>query len=201
MRASNCGPAPRLRSPSTYKRIRHGNQESRHHRRRTARGCTRATALKGRGTIPIVRGTLVGVAQDLVGMRDLLEHLLGLLVARILVGVVLHRLLAVGLLQVLRRHAPLNAEQFVVVVPRHDKLRLEEVGTPPGGADASGSLPSACPPVWVRSKRQPRPRAAAGRSRSIRCAPRSGHALPSRPGSADAKSTRAGAGQRAGQRD
>ena len=78
-----------------------------------------AAALECRGAVAVVGRTLLGVAQHLVGVRHLLEHLLGLLVAGVLVRVVLHRLFAVGLLQGVGIDALLDAEQFVVVVLGH----------------------------------------------------------------------------------
>ena len=65
------------------------------------------------------RRSALGIAQHLIGVRDLLEHLLGLLVAGIFVRVILHGLPAVGLLQVIGVHAALDAEQLVVVVLGH----------------------------------------------------------------------------------
>ena len=47
----------------------------------------------------VVLGALVGIGQDGVGLVDLLEALLGLLVAGVPVGVVLQRELAEGLLE------------------------------------------------------------------------------------------------------
>ena len=51
----------------------------------------------------VVLLALVGVAEDVVGLPDLLEALLGLRVLRVAVGVVLARELAVGLLDLARR--------------------------------------------------------------------------------------------------
>ena len=62
---------------------------------------------------------LVGVAEDVVRLRDLLEALLGLRVARVLVGVVLARELAVRLLDLVRRRLAVDAEHLVVVLRRH----------------------------------------------------------------------------------
>src|SRR5690348_18476025 len=42
-------------------------------------------------TVAIIGGTLLGIAEHLVGLRDLLELLLRLLVAVVAVGMVLHR--------------------------------------------------------------------------------------------------------------
>jgi hypothetical protein len=53
----------------------------------------------------VVGRLLVGVLQDLVGLVDLLELRLGLRVVLVAVGVKLLRLLAVGLLDLVRRRA------------------------------------------------------------------------------------------------
>ena len=68
---------------------------------------------------PVVGSALLGVLQRLVGLGDLLEHLLGLLVAGILVRVVLDGLLAIRLLQLLLRRAPGDAEQVIIVLLGH----------------------------------------------------------------------------------
>src|SRR5690606_9315440 len=60
-----------------------------------AAGTTRSPGprpFKRRVTIAIVGGTLFRILQHLVGVRDLLEFLLGCLVARVFVRVILHRL-------------------------------------------------------------------------------------------------------------
>src|SRR5919204_35538 len=63
----------------------------------------------------IVARALLGVGKNLVGFGQLLEALLGLLVARVLVGVVLDREPAKRALQLLRGTGPLDPEHLVVV--------------------------------------------------------------------------------------
>jgi len=65
-------------------------------------------------TVLVVEGPLLLVAQDLIGLAQLLELLLGLLVPLVLVGVVLDRELAVGLLDLLGCGGPLDLENRVV---------------------------------------------------------------------------------------
>jgi hypothetical protein len=67
----------------------------------------------------VVLGALVRVGQDGVGLRGLLELLLGLGIVGIAVGVVLEREAPVGLLQVLAARAAGDAEHLVVVALRH----------------------------------------------------------------------------------
>src|SRR5262249_50402830 len=64
----------------------------------------------------IVRITLFGIGEDVVGDRDLLELLLGLLVARVDVRVVLARELAVGLADLVRRGGARDAEDLVGIL-------------------------------------------------------------------------------------
>src|SRR5229473_1668535 len=64
----------------------------------------------------VVAGALLRVGEHLVRLGDLLELLLGLLVAFVLVGVELDGELAEGALQLLRGAGPFDAEHFVVVV-------------------------------------------------------------------------------------
>src|ERR1017187_4265125 len=64
----------------------------------------------------VVHGTLLGVAQYVVGFLDVLEALLGGLVTRVEVGVVLAGELAIGLADFLRIGFARYAQRFVVVV-------------------------------------------------------------------------------------
>ena len=57
----------------------------------------------------VVTGFLVGIAQNLVGFSSLLELRLGRGITRVLVGVILQRLLAVRLLDLLRSGITRNA--------------------------------------------------------------------------------------------
>ena len=63
----------------------------------------------------VVACTLVGVAENVVGLGGLLELLLGFLVARIAVGVVFDGHFLVGLLYLVFRGAFLYAKHLVVV--------------------------------------------------------------------------------------
>src|SRR5262249_35102565 len=60
-----------------------------------------ASLLECRMAVAIVLRSPLGVAQDRVGLADLLEALLGLVIARVLVRVISQRELPVGLLQLL----------------------------------------------------------------------------------------------------
>jgi hypothetical protein len=70
----------------------------------TACAWTRGAALaEGRVPETIVGRALLGIAQHFVALGDRLELVLGLLVSRVLVGVILDREFAVGLLDVVSR--------------------------------------------------------------------------------------------------
>ena len=72
-----------------------------------------AAALLERGVAEaVVGGALLVVLQDVVGLVDFLELGLGLLVARVAVGVILHRELAIRLLQVVRARIPRHAQAW-----------------------------------------------------------------------------------------
>jgi len=75
-----------------------------------------ATAL-GEGLVAeaVVRGALVGAAEHLVGLAQLLELVLRRFIAGILVRMVLHRQLAVGLLDLLRGGAAFDAQDVVII--------------------------------------------------------------------------------------
>lgn len=53
-------------------------------------------ALEGGVAVTVVGGALVGIDEDVVGLRDFLEVLLGLRVPRIAIRVLLHGQLAVA---------------------------------------------------------------------------------------------------------
>src|SRR4051794_7519481 len=73
-----------------------------------------ALTAAGRAEAAAVVGlALVGIAQQVVGLLDLLEALLGLLVVRVAVGVVLTDQLAVGLLDLVGRRRALDSEHLV----------------------------------------------------------------------------------------
>ena len=70
----------------------------------------------------VVELTLGFIAEDLVSAGDLLEFLLGLLVARIAVRVKLHRLLAIGLLELIGGRRLRDAQQGVIFVSHRSRL-------------------------------------------------------------------------------
>ena len=65
--------------------------------------------------VPIVHRALVAVAQDIVRLGDQLEALLGVLRSAVAVGVILHRKLAIRLLDVLIRRVASKLENFVEI--------------------------------------------------------------------------------------
>ena len=77
-------------------------------------------ALDARLAVAVVAGALLVVGEDLVGLGRLLEALLGLPVAGVAVGMVLHGELAERAAHVVPRGVPLDAQHLVVVaVVRH----------------------------------------------------------------------------------
>src|SRR5205085_4399454 len=72
-------------------------------------------AARGLMAEPVVAGALVGVAEDLIGFRCLLELLLRVLVAGVLVRVELEGELAEGALQFLGRGGAGNPEDLIVI--------------------------------------------------------------------------------------
>ena len=69
-----------------------------------------AAALEGGVAEAVVGRALLLVLQDVIGFADVLELLLGFLVARVAVRVMLHGELAVGLLEFLGRGAARNPQ-------------------------------------------------------------------------------------------
>ena len=63
----------------------------------------------------VVLGTLVGIAQHAVSLCRLLKFLFGLLVARILVGVILYGHLSISLLYFVCTGVFCNAKHLVVI--------------------------------------------------------------------------------------
>ena len=80
-----------------------------------------ARARTGKPLVPvaIIAASLVRVAENAVGLRRPLELVLGLGIPRIAVGVMLHRQLAVGVLNLLIPRVAWDAELFVVVLLFH----------------------------------------------------------------------------------
>ena len=69
----------------------------------------------------VIGGALLIVLQDVVGLADFLEFLLGALVARVAVRVMLHRELAIGLLQLVGARRFGHAEDLVKVLLSHGR--------------------------------------------------------------------------------
>src|SRR3972149_2498622 len=67
----------------------------------------------------IVLGSLGRISEDFVRLVDLLKAFFGLMIARVLVGMIFHRELAVGLLDFFLFGVPGDTEQFVVVLIFH----------------------------------------------------------------------------------
>ncbi len=84
-----------------------------------------AAVLERRVTEAVVGSALLLVLQDVVGLVDLLEMVLAILVAGIAIGVPFHRELAVRRLHFGVARGALYAENFVVVALRH------QIGAPP----------------------------------------------------------------------
>ena len=117
----------------------------------------------------VVLLALVGVAEDVVGRRDLLEALLGLLVARVAVRVVLARELAVGLLDLVRRRLLVDAEDLVEVALGHvAPSRHDDLGGPQDvvavAVAGAGRPRRRARPRRRRRAAGPRPRGGGGRS-------------------------------------
>lgn len=65
--------------------------------------------------VAIVGGPLLIVVEDVVSFAYFLELILSGLVIRVLVGVILHREFAIGLLEIVRGGVPGDAEDLVIV--------------------------------------------------------------------------------------
>src|SRR6185437_1651989 len=103
-----------------------------------ARPAGTLAALECRRTVAVVGRTLVGILQDVVGVIEFLELLLGVLVAIVAIRMMLHGELAKGLLDVVGARRPTDAQHLVVVL-RHDPLRFPASAIrlrnrPPAGA-------------------------------------------------------------------
>src|SRR5579883_903972 len=103
-----------------------------------ATGPARAhAALESGRAVAVIGRALVRILQDVVGVVDVLEFLLGVLVPRIAIRVVLHGELAECLFDVVCGSSTTDAQQLVIVL-RHDSLRSphlplvpQQVGLPP----------------------------------------------------------------------
>src|SRR5690606_14654069 len=81
----------------------------------------------------VIQGPLVGVAEHLVGVRDLLEALLGRLVAGVLVRVMAACQRPIRLLDLVLRGRPLDAQRLVEVL-HGSRGCARSLNTPSGGA-------------------------------------------------------------------
>src|SRR5208282_4809046 len=84
-----------------------------------AAGAGPSVRLEGSVAEAVVGRPLLTILEDVVGLVQVLELLLGRFVARIAVGVKLHGELPVGLLEVIRARAAADAESIVVIRLRH----------------------------------------------------------------------------------
>ena len=139
------------------------------------RAAAAAAAEAGEAAAGVVLTALLGVGERVVGLLDLLEALLGRVVARVRVGMVLAREPAVGLLDLLLGGPAPDSERLVVVVRHrgsllghHDPRRPQHLAVEP---DSRGRAPRRS----RRSRRLPGPgRWRAPRARSGRSARPSG---------------------------
>ena len=80
----------------------------------------RSRALLERGVAePVIGRTLLLVLQDVVGLVDFLELALGLRITRIAVRVILHRQLAIGLLDRILIGAAVDPKDLIEIAIRH----------------------------------------------------------------------------------
>ncbi len=71
----------------------------------------------------VILGALLRIAEHIIGFGRLLEFLLGLLVARVLVGMILYGLLSIGAFYGFLVGIPVDSKHFVIVSFRcHDIL-------------------------------------------------------------------------------
>src|SRR5260221_436671 len=97
-----------------------------------AAGVSRAmTVLEGPVAEAVIGRALLIVLQDVIGLADFLEFMLGGLVPRVAVRMELHRQAAIGLLQLLRRGVAPNTEGIVIVLLRHGLSRTRRPAHPP----------------------------------------------------------------------
>jgi hypothetical protein len=76
----------------------------------------------------VVGGALFRVAQRLISLAQLLELLLGRMVARIFVRVIFHRQLAVGFFDLLGGGFPADFQDFVIIAFGHFNLLSKVAG-------------------------------------------------------------------------
>ena len=80
---------------------------------------THSAVLEGGMTESVIGSTLVAVLENVVGLVDFLETMLAVFVARIAVGMMLHRELAECRLEFNLGGSAGNTEDFVVIALRH----------------------------------------------------------------------------------
>ena len=85
----------------------------------TTTGATAAAIFKSLMAVTIIGRALLFILQDVVGLVDFLEALLGLVVARIAVGMQLLGEAAIGRLDRRRIRAAINPKCFVIIFIRH----------------------------------------------------------------------------------
>ena len=85
-------------------------------------GARRPALLEGGVAEAVIGGALVGVLEDVVGLVDLLEAMLAVLVAGIAVGMPLHRELAERGLQLRLARGALDSQDLVVAALCHPSL-------------------------------------------------------------------------------
>src|SRR5579864_2378837 len=78
-------------------------------------------ALEPGVAVAVIALALIGVGEDFVGLGGLLEALLGLFIARIPVGMILQRLLAIRFLYLFQRSIALHTENFVKITLRRHR--------------------------------------------------------------------------------
>ena len=76
---------------------------------------TASTIGKGSVTVAVVGSAFLVVAEDVVGLTDLFEFVLGSLVTRVFIGVMLHRELAVSFLHVVGGDIAWDSQYFVII--------------------------------------------------------------------------------------
>src|SRR4029077_15259346 len=104
-----------------------------------------AALLKGGMAKTIVSGALLIVFEDVVGFVEVLEFLLGVLVAGIAIGMMLHGELAISPLEFVAARRFGDAEDLVKVLFCHDRPEVRlEVRPHPGGRPTGvvASIPS-----------------------------------------------------------
>jgi hypothetical protein len=66
-------------------------------------------------TVAVIGGTLVRIAERLIGLAELFEFFLGLVISGVFIRVEFNGQLAVGALQILLADIPIDAENLIVI--------------------------------------------------------------------------------------